>query len=98
MNKLEEEIIGYIGSAMLICSFIPQIFKTHKTKKAEDISSFTILFQIATCIFTFCYGVIINANPIIVANAVVLFQLFYLLYASIYYVKKKENHFKISSI
>lgn len=98
MNKLEEEIIGYIGSTMLISSFIPQIVKTHKTKKAEDISTFTILFQIATCIFTFCYGIIINANPIIVANAVVLFQLFYLLYASIYYVKQKNTHFKISYI
>ena len=83
---------------MLISSFIPQIFKTYKSKKAEDISSFTILFQITTCIFTFCYGIIINANPIIVANAVVLFQLFFLLYASIYYVKPKDNYLKISYI
>lgn len=92
MNKLQQEIIGYIGCFLLIISFAPQIYKTFKTKRAEDISSYTILLQILTCIFSLVYGIIIEANPIILSNGVVLLQLIFLLYASIYYVKYNSKH------
>ena len=102
MNKVEQEIIGYIGCFLLIISFTPQIYKTFKTKKAEDISNYTVLLQILTCIFSLVYAIIIEANPIILSNAVVLLQLIFLLYASIYYVKNnsKDNlkYLNVSSI
>ena len=99
MNQLEEDIIGYIGCFLLISSITPQIYKCIKTKCAEDLSSLYILFQIITCIFCLSYGIILNALPLIISNSVVFFELLFLLYASIYYIKKSTKpHLQISYV
>ena len=97
MNKTEEEPIGYIGCFLLITSFTPQIYKTFKTKNADDLSALSLLFQILTTIFSFTYAVIIDANPIILSNSIVFFELLFLFYASIYF-KRSNDVLKISYI
>lgn len=96
MNKTEEELIGYIGCFLLITSFTPQLHKTYKTRNADDLSSMSLLFQILTTIFSFVYALIIEANPIILSNSVVFFELLFLFYASLFFKRSNNNIVKIS--
>ena len=49
------EVIGYIGSVLLILSLSPQLIKTYKTKNANDISFRFIAMQIITCLVLLTY-------------------------------------------
>lgn len=80
---MNNEIIGYIGAFLLIITSLPQIYKTFKSKKTDDISIYFILLQLVTCIFFLTYGILIVSNPIILSNSILLFELFILLYAKI---------------
>lgn len=90
-----KNIIGYIGGVLLIITLLPQIHHTYKTRQTRDISLLFMVLEIITCIFFFTYGVIIEENPLIMANGVVLFELFSLLYAKLFFKNKiievKEN-------
>lgn len=83
--------IGYIGGFLLIITLLPQIYHTFKTKQTRDISLLFMILEIVTCIFFFTYGIIINENPLIMANGVVLFELFSLLYAKLRFIDNKET-------
>lgn len=79
----DDEIIGYVGGVLLAITSIPQIYRTFQTKKTDDISIYFIFLQIITCVFFLTYGILINANPIMAANSILLFELLLLLYAKI---------------
>jgi len=78
-----DEIIGYVGGGLLAITSLPQIYMTFRTKKTDDISIYFIFLQIITCIFFLMYGILINANPIMIANSILLFELILLLFAKI---------------
>ena len=75
-----EELIGYIGGFFIMISFIPQVIKSYKTKSVEDVSITMILATIIGTIFWIIYGVLINANPVIIMNSIfgiiVLYELY----------------------
>lgn len=98
MSELAKNTIGYIGGALLIITLFPQIHQTYKTKKTRDISLLFMFLEIITCIFFFTYGIIIEENPIIMANSVVLIELFLLLYAKLYFKEPIENIINIKNI
>ena len=94
MDNQTRTIIGYIGGTLLNITFIPQIYKTYKTKHTEDISLIFMVLQNITCIFCLIYAIFLNENPLIVSNSVLLFELLLLLYGKIhfsYLIKKKKN-------
>lgn len=99
----DHEIIGYVGGVLLAVTSLPQIYKTFKTKKTDDISIYFIFLQIVTCVIFLTYGVLIDANPIKAANSILLFELLLLLYAKIkfsYFTKiiiKTNSNSSISS-
>ncbi len=69
------DIIEYIGLAAAICTtaaFIPQVIKTIKERKTEDISlGMYIIFTFGVALW-FSYGILIMNIPIILANGVTL--------------------------
>ena len=103
-----DEIIGYVGGVLLAITSIPQIYRTFKTQKTDDISIYFIFLQIITCIFFLVYGILINANPIMAANSILLFELLLLLFAKIKFSYKSvdnvieqnisRNNFKITKV
>lgn len=95
MSDLVENIIGYIGGVLLIITLIPQIYQTYKTRKIRDISLLFMFLEIITCLFFLTYGIIIKAYPLIMANSTVLFELFLLLYAKLYF---KDDIYKVTKI
>jgi len=94
------DVIGYIGGALLVLNFTPQIYKTYKTKKMKDVSLIFIIFNIITCCFQTTYGILIDATPLIIANSIVFFELLILLYAKLVFKEDihKINPMQISEI
>lgn len=73
------EIIGLVAATLTTSAFVPQVYKTWKTKSTRDIS-FTMYsaFLLGTMLWLY-YGVYHNSLAIILANAItgvlVLFML-----------------------
>ena len=66
------DIVGLVAGTLTTIAFLPQLYKTWKSKSAKDVSS---VMMITFCIGVFLwliYGLEIQAMPVIVANAVTL--------------------------
>lgn len=68
-------IIGAIAATLTMFSFVPQIFRSFKTKSVKDVSPVT-LFQLSAgvCLWM-VYGIARQDPIIIIANAVTLVTL-----------------------
>lgn len=64
------EIIGLVAAILTTAAFVPQVYKTWKTKSVDDISltMYSVLFM--GLILWLVYGISINSLPIIIANSV----------------------------
>jgi len=71
---LPKDIIGYIGATCLTITLLPQLYKTYRDKKADDISYGFISLNLLTCILFLTYGLLLKEPPIILANVVLLIQ------------------------
>ena len=67
------DIIGFIAAICTTIAFLPQVIKTAKTKKAEDISLFMYILLISGILLWLTYGILLKSAPIITANFVTLF-------------------------
>lgn len=83
-----KDVFGYLGSAFLTITLIPQLYLTYKTKKTRDISFVFLCLQLITCVFFLIYGIHLSENPLIIANSIVLFQSCLLFYAKIIFTDK----------
>ena len=66
------DIIGYAGTGVLTITMIPQVYKTFRERRADDISIVYLLLQIVANILFILYGFCIHSIPIIVSNCVVI--------------------------
>ena len=65
-------LLGGVAGVLTTLSFVPQVIKTWRTRKADDISlGMLLLFSLGVALWG-VYGVIIGAAPVIVANGVTL--------------------------
>ena len=83
------EIIGIIAATLTTAAFIPQVYKTWKTK---DVSGLSLpMFSMFTLgiILWLVYGLLTNNLPIILANVITVALSFMLLYFKIRYGHKK---------
>ena len=65
------DIIGYIGGAITASIMIPQVIKTYKSKKTENISNKFLLLQLLASILNFLYGLLGNLLPIIIVSPII---------------------------
>lgn len=72
MKEKMTETIGLIASIFLSISGLPQVIKSWKTKKVEDISFIMILLFVFAFILWIIYGVFIKSFPIVLTNSVSL--------------------------
>jgi len=83
------EIIGLIAATLTTAAFIPQVYKTWKTK---DVSGLSLpMFSMFTLgiIFWLVYGLLTNNLPIILANVITAALSLMLLFFKIKYGSKK---------
>lgn len=64
--------IGYIAACLTTGAFIPQVYKTYKTRSTEDLSllTFSMLF-IGTVLWTI-YGFVTDDHPLFIANSIMI--------------------------
>ena len=60
------DTIAYTAGFLGMITFLPQVLKTLKTKKANDISIVMLLLTLATNILYIFYGLFLNLYPIII--------------------------------
>ena len=72
MNSLNIEFFGYIAAILTTVAFLPQLIKTLKTKKAEDVSLVTLIMFISGLVSWIIYGYKISSLPILIANIITL--------------------------
>ena len=70
MNTVE--VIGYIAAALTTSSFVPQAWKTFRTKDVSGISlGMYSMFTVGITLWL-VYGLMLRAWPIVIANVVTI--------------------------
>ena len=87
MNSLNIEFFGYFAAILTTAAFLPQLIKTLKTKKAEDVSLITLIMFICGVVSWIIYGYKISSSPILIANIITLILNLFILISKIHYSK-----------
>tara|TARA_B100000945_G_C20071811_1_gene452824 strand:+ start:54 stop:323 length:270 start_codon:yes stop_codon:yes gene_type:complete len=88
MHSVNIEFFGYFAAILTTVAFLPQLIKTLKTKKAEDVSLITLIMFICGVGSWIIYGYKISSFPIVIANVITFILNFFILISKIYYSKK----------
>ena len=88
MNFINTEFFGYFAAILTTAAFLPQLIKTLKTKKADDVSLVTLIMFISGLVSWIIYGYAISSFPILLANIITFILNLLILISKIYYSKK----------
>ena len=88
MKTLYVEIFGYFAAILTTLAFLPQLIKTLKTKKAEDVSLITLIMFLTGVAAWIIYGIQISSKPILIANTITFILNFLILVFKLIYSKK----------
>ena len=91
MSPLNIEFFGYFAAILTTAAFLPQLVKTLKTKKADDVSSLTLMMFICGVGSWIIYGYKISSSPILIANIITLILNLFILISKTYYSKKLDR-------
>ena len=83
------DLFGFSAASLTTIAFLPQLYKTWKTKSAEDVSLITLILFLTGLICWIIYGLKINSIPILVANVITFIFNFSILILKITYGKAK---------
>ena len=82
-----EEVLGFVGGALITVSFVPQIVRLYRLKSAREISLLfnTLLMLGAAC--WMAYGVALDLFPVVLWNAMGFVLLCTMMFAKLKYSK-----------
>ena len=86
------DLFGYFAAILTTAAFLPQLIKTLKTKKADDVSLTTLVMFIIGVLSWIIYGYKIGSIPILVANLVTFILNLSILVSKIYFSKIENNN------
>ena len=87
MNSINTDLFGYFAAILTTAAFLPQLIKTLKTKKADDVSLITLIMFISGVGSWIIYGYAISSSPILLANVITFILNLLILISKIYYSK-----------
>ena len=64
------DFFGFLAALITTIAFLPQLYKTWKTKSADDVSLIMLILFITGLTCWIIYGIQINSIPILVANII----------------------------
>ena len=67
---VSEDLIGFIGGAIVACSFLPQIVRVIKLRRAYEISPLFTLLMLVGCIVWAVYGFSLKLLPTMVFSVI----------------------------
>ena len=70
MNSNYVDFFGYFAALLTTIAFLPQLIKTLRTKKAEDVSLTTLILFLTGVAAWIVYGLKISSIPILIANII----------------------------
>lgn len=82
---LNSEIIGLIAASLTTAAFVPQVYKTWKTKLVDELSLTMYLVFFTGIVLWFIYGILINSLSIILANTITGLLVLLLIYFKLKY-------------
>ena len=85
MNSVNIEFFGYFAAILTTAAFLPQLIKTLKTKKAEDVSLITLIMFITGVGSWIIYGYAISSSPILIANIITFILNLFILIFKVYF-------------
>ena len=85
------EFFGYFAAFLTTVAFLPQLIKTLKTKKADDVSLITLIMFISGLFCWIVYGYKISSIPILVANIITLALNILILISKLNYTKNESD-------
>ena len=69
---MQANFFGFIAAGLTTIAFLPQLFRTYRTRSADDVSfSMLILFMVGLA-FWIVYALQTNSFPVLLANTVTL--------------------------
>ena len=82
------EILGLIGGSLSCITFVPQIFKTWKSKSVKDISVNMFLIVLCSTIIWIAYAIMKDSISILLTNIVVFITAVIMLFMKWKYSKE----------
>ena len=90
MNNFNHiDLFGFSAAFLTTIAFLPQLYKTWKTKSADDVSLIMLILFLIGLICWIIYGLSINSIPILVANIITFIFNFSILILKVTYSKGK---------
>jgi len=71
--ELLKEIVGYLAAIVGTALMLPQVIKTFRSRKIENISLMMLILYFLNCLLWLIYGILIVAWPVILCNIVGFF-------------------------
>jgi len=66
------DLVGYLAGILTIISFLPQVIKSWRSRKIDDLSKGTGAALIFASMTWIVYGVLLSSMPMIITNSIVL--------------------------
>ena len=88
MKIIYIEFFGYFAAILTTLAFVPQLIKTLKTKKADDVSLTTLIMFLTGVAAWIIYGIQISSRPILIANTITFLLNFLILVFKLIYSKE----------
>ena len=88
MKIIDIEFFGYFAAILTTLAFVPQLIKTLKTKKADDVSLTTLIMFLTGVAAWIIYGIQISSKPILIANTITFLLNFLILVFKLIYSKE----------
>jgi MtN3 and saliva related transmembrane protein len=85
------KIIGFAAAILSTLSFLPQVIKSLRTRRMEDINLLFLVMLIAGLLLWTVYGFMLGELPLIAANVVTLALNFVLLGLKLKYNGKNDD-------
>ncbi len=95
VNFFNTEVLGFIAAALTTFAFLPQVFKTWQTKKAEDVSFLMLIMFITGVLFWIVYAVQINSFPVLIANIMTLILNIFILSLKLFF---RQNQWELNLV
>ena len=73
METIFIELIGYLAGILTSITMLPQVIKTYKTKKVEDISLLMVVIILIGVGLWSVYGYLINSMPVLIMDTISFF-------------------------
>ncbi|MCC1483772.1 SemiSWEET family sugar transporter [Winogradskyella immobilis] len=88
MNSNYIEILGFIAAILTTAAFLPQVYKTWKTKDVSGLSMPMLIIFFVGIVFWLIYGFYKESPSMIFANSITTITSFMLVYFKFKYEKR----------